>query len=235
MQELKDLKESLDGLISKLTLVSEASARSETRAQAAWDLVREHISVIAAEAGVSVTDLKTAVFQVSCLYSASAVQLILKLNLVVRMYCVHNWYWVFCAFRVYMTGTLCFRWANGSVIVQDDILSLAAAAASALQTQLTAAEDAADSQPADALKACTALRAALTRHATELQRWAVSLQVESVRQSSAAKKLAEREEAAAELQALEATLDAQKATVQREKIDLVAQQVRCGLPFSSDF
>jgi hypothetical protein len=61
---LKDLKESLDKLTSKLTSVSEASGRAETRAQAAWDLVREHVAVIAAEAGVSVTDLKTPVFQV---------------------------------------------------------------------------------------------------------------------------------------------------------------------------
>lgn len=67
IQELKVLKESLDNLTSKLTSVSEASGRSETRAQAAWDLVREHVAVIAAEAGVSVTDLKTAVFQVSSL------------------------------------------------------------------------------------------------------------------------------------------------------------------------
>lgn len=53
--------------------VSEASGRSETRAQAAWDLVREHVAVIAAEAGVSVSDLRTAVFQVilshSCIFS----------------------------------------------------------------------------------------------------------------------------------------------------------------------
>lgn len=63
-QELKDLKEALDKLTSKLTTVSEASGRSEARAQAAWDLVREHVAFIAAEAGVPVADLKTAVFQV---------------------------------------------------------------------------------------------------------------------------------------------------------------------------
>lgn len=64
LQELKELKEALDSLTSKLVSVSEASGRSEGRATAAWDLVREHIAVIADEAGVSVIDLKAPLFQV---------------------------------------------------------------------------------------------------------------------------------------------------------------------------
>lgn len=109
--------------------------------------------------------------------------------------------------------------------MQDDLQALAAAAASAVQIQLTAAEDAANAQPVDALNACSALRAALAGHTTELQRWAVSLQVESVRQNSAAKKLAEREEVAAELRALEATIEEQKSAVRVEKDDLLVKQV----------
>lgn len=92
--------------------------------------------------------------------------------------------------------------------------------------ELTATEDAADAQPVDALKACSSLRAALTGHTTELQRWAVALQVESVRQSSAAKKLAQREAAATELQALEAVVEEQKTAVSRDKDDILIKQVR---------
>lgn len=109
--------------------------------------------------------------------------------------------------------------------MQDDLQSLAAAAASAVQMQLTAAEDAADAQPVDALKACSALRAALAGHTTELQRWAVSLHVESVRQSSASKRLAEREAATAEIRALEAAVEEQKSAARVEKDDLLSKQV----------
>lgn len=125
--------------------------------------------------------------------------------------------------------------------MQDDLQSLAAAAASAVQMQLTAAEDATDAQPVDALKACSALRAALAGHTTELQRWAVSLQVESVRQSSAAKKLMEREVAASEIRELEAAVEAQRSAARREKDDLIVKQVRIlqiraafGPPFGGD-
>ena len=107
--------------------------------------------------------------------------------------------------------------------------------------QLTAAEDATDAQPVDALKACSALRAALAGHTTELQRWAVSLHVESVRQSSAAKKLMEREVAASEIRELEAAVEAQRSAARREKDDLIVKQVRIlqiraafGPPFGGD-
>jgi hypothetical protein len=110
--------------------------------------------------------------------------------------------------------------------VQDDLQSLAAAAASSVQMQLTAAEDAADAQPLDALQACSTLRAALACHTTELQRWAVSLQVESVRQSSAAKKLTEREIATAEIRELEATVKEESAAVTKEKEALSVKRVK---------
>lgn len=64
MQELKDLKDALDEMMAKITVVVDAGGRAESRAQAAWDLIREHISAIADEAGVPVGDLQAPAFQV---------------------------------------------------------------------------------------------------------------------------------------------------------------------------
>lgn len=113
--------------------------------------------------------------------------------------------------------------------MQEDLQDLAAAAASAVQQNLSAAEDAAHSPPVDALKACSALRASLVDHAAELQRWAVSLQVESVRQSSASKKLAEREAAAAKLAEVEAEIEVQKAAVKKDNEEIRVKKVCCAL------
>lgn len=64
LQELKDLKDSLDSMTAKMTAVAEAGGRAESRAQAAWDLIREHICAIADDAGVPVDALQTPAFEV---------------------------------------------------------------------------------------------------------------------------------------------------------------------------
>jgi len=62
-QELKELKDALDATTDKMTSVSEAGGRAEGRAQAAWDLIREHIGAIADDAGLPVDDLQAPVFK----------------------------------------------------------------------------------------------------------------------------------------------------------------------------
>lgn len=64
MQELKGLKDALDSMTAKLTSVAEAGGRAEGRAQAAWDLIREHIGAIADDAGLPVEELQAPVFKV---------------------------------------------------------------------------------------------------------------------------------------------------------------------------
>lgn len=64
VQELKDLKDALDEMMAKIAAVVDAGGRAEGRAQAAWDLIREHIGAIADEAGVPVDDLQAPAFKV---------------------------------------------------------------------------------------------------------------------------------------------------------------------------
>lgn len=119
--------------------------------------------------------------------------------------------------------------------VQEDMQASAAAAAAAVQAELTSAERAADATPVDALRACSMLRAALAEYTTELQRWAVSLKVESVRQGSASKRLLEREDAALAVRERESALAEQQAAVSRTEADLQAMQVStCHPPHAHD-
>lgn len=76
-----------------------------------------------------------------------------------------------------------------------------------------------------ALGACSALRAALVEHATALQKWAVAMQLEGVRQGSAVRRLVERESRLVELREAEAALAGRSDSVQRAEASLSEAQV----------
>lgn len=108
---------------------------------------------------------------------------------------------------------------------QEDLQAAAAAAAAAVQAELTASAEAAGT-PMASLGACSALRAALVEHSTALQKWAVSMQLEGVRQGSALRRLAEREARLAELRQVEAALTGRSDAVQRAEASLAEAKVR---------
>lgn len=94
-----------------------------------------------------------------------------------------------------------------------------------MQAELTASAEAAGT-PTGALGTCSALRAALVEHATALQKWAVAMQLEGVRQGSAVRRLVEREARLAELHEAEAALAGRSESVQRAEACLSEAQVR---------
>jgi len=109
--------------------------------------------------------------------------------------------------------------------VQEDLQAEAAAAAAAVQAELTASAEAGGTT-ISALGTCNALRAALVEHATTLQKWGVSMQLEGVRQGSAVRRLVEREKRLATLQEAEAALAGRSDAVQRAEAHLVELKVR---------
>ena len=105
--------------------------------------------------------------------------------------------------------------------LQEEYAGAAAEAASSVQAHLAGSHE----DPAAALSAVSALRAALGRHHGATQRWAAALQVEGVRQAAAARGLAEKEAHYSGLLEAEARLREEEAELQARARQLAGAQV----------
>ena len=106
--------------------------------------------------------------------------------------------------------------------VQADWKDLTNSAAAEVQSHLSGTHE----DPAAALAACLGLRTALSRHAGELQRWAVALQIEAVRQGAALERLNGKEKQFAQLEEAEAALVKRAKEVDVAAAAALAEQVR---------